>query len=508
MSRYVIAAIDLIWLGIAPVAALLIRDNFEISDDHLISIQTYMLINLPVAAAVFFATGVHRGLWHYASLQDLRWLAISSAGSILLTVLIAYHFGYMEGIARSVPVIQWFLVIVGLSGLRVAGRWVRERLRQSIAAAPASRPWTENKPQHVLVLGLNRLTELYLEAAALFSPQGVTVVGILADGGGLLGRQVKFHEIVGTPEDLPKVLAKFENHGIAIDRIVLTVPLADLSEEASRALSAARGAGLEIDALMDRFVYPAIESVPAENEAGMPAGGGDFAGASAPYYPRLKRAFDFTVAALLLLVLSPLAVLAAVVVALDVGLPVMFWQQRPGRYGKPFKVYKFRTMRKSHDAAGNRIPDEERLSVIGKVLRKFRLDELPQLYNIAAGQMSFVGPRPLLASEQVNVNSARLVVRPGLTGWAQVNGGRNITVEEKAALDLWYIARISPWLDIAIALRTLRILVTGDRPNRAAVRLALKVQARASGAAGIKPKASGNPEETKTPKYPTSAAAE
>ncbi len=147
--------------------------------------------------------------------------------------------------------------------------------------------------------------------------------------------------------------------------------------------------------------------------------------------------------------LAPLFIVLGLVVAVDVGLPTVFWQQRPGVRGRPFKLYKFRTMRGAHDQSGARIADAERLSAIGRFLRRTRLDELPQLYNILIGDMSFVGPRPLLPVDGASKFPARLLVPPGLTGWAQVKGGREISAHDKAVLDIWYLRHASLWLDIA-----------------------------------------------------------
>ena len=189
-------------------------------------------------------------------------------------------------------------------------------------------------------------------------------------------------------------------------------------------------------------------------------------------YAHLKRAIDFTSVIFIVFALSPLLALVALLVAVDVGFPVVFWQQRPGRHGRPFKLYKFRTMRQAHDAQGNRIADQLRSSGIGNFLRRSRLDELPQLYNVLVSEMSLVGPRPLLPVDQPQGQMPRLLVRPGLTGWAQVNGGREISNEDKAALDLWYIKNASLWLDIKILLRTLAIVIAGDRVNGTAVEAA------------------------------------
>jgi lipopolysaccharide/colanic/teichoic acid biosynthesis glycosyltransferase len=176
----------------------------------------------------------------------------------------------------------------------------------------------------------------------------------------------------------------------------------------------------------------------------------------------IKRAIDFFCAAVLLLLLSPLMLIAACLVAASLGVPILFWQQRPGLGGRPFRLYKFRTMRGAHDSDGRRLSESERVSRIGNALRRLRFDELPQLYNILRGEMSFVGPRPLLPRDQSAAARARLLVRPGLTGWAQVVGGRNITPVEKAALDVWYVYHASLALDIEIVLRTVPLVLAGE----------------------------------------------
>jgi lipopolysaccharide/colanic/teichoic acid biosynthesis glycosyltransferase len=121
---------------------------------------------------------------------------------------------------------------------------------------------------------------------------------------------------------------------------------------------------------------------------------------------------------------------------------------------------------------GNRVPDELRSSKIGQFLRHSRLDELPQLYNVLVGEMSLVGPRPLLPIDQPERQNLRLLVRPGLSGWAQINGGRDISPEDKAALDVWYIMHASLWLDLTIILRTVSLLVLGEKANQAALNAA------------------------------------
>ena len=157
--------------------------------------------------------------------------------------------------------------------------------------------------------------------------------------------------------------------------------------------------------------------------------------------------------------------LTALAAFFDVGAPIFFWQQRLGLNGRNFSIYKLRTLHGIYDSKGQRIPDEERLSRGGRFIRKFRLDELPQLLNVLVGDMALIGPRPLLLQDQPSSMSQRLLLRPGITGWAQVNGGSLLTAEEKGALDEWYLAHVSPWLDLRIILLTLRSIIFGDRRN-------------------------------------------
>jgi lipopolysaccharide/colanic/teichoic acid biosynthesis glycosyltransferase len=190
-----------------------------------------------------------------------------------------------------------------------------------------------------------------------------------------------------------------------------------------------------------------------------------------PYW-RVKRAIDVASAACLLVVTGPIALLVAALVAIDVGWPVVFWQQRPGLGGQPFKLYKFRTMAAAHDRDGRRLSDSERQTFLGRLIRRTRLDELPQLFNILLGEMSFVGPRPLLPVDQPSAYGARLLVRPGLTGWAQVQGGRKVTASDKAALDVWYVRHASLRLDALILVRTVWMAIFGERVSAAAIRRA------------------------------------
>jgi lipopolysaccharide/colanic/teichoic acid biosynthesis glycosyltransferase len=172
----------------------------------------------------------------------------------------------------------------------------------------------------------------------------------------------------------------------------------------------------------------------------------------------LKRVFDIVVSAVALTVLAPVMGLIALLVWRTMGRPVLFRQARPGLHGKPFVMYKFRTMRDLRDAEGNLLPDEARLTPFGRWLRTTSLDELPELVNVLRGEMSLVGPRPLLMEyldRYTPEQARRHEVKPGITGWAQIHGRNNLSWDERFKLDVWYVDNWSLWLDLKILWRTL-----------------------------------------------------
>ena len=179
----------------------------------------------------------------------------------------------------------------------------------------------------------------------------------------------------------------------------------------------------------------------------------------------LKRAFDIAGSASALVVLSPVLAITAYKVKKELGSPVLFRQNRPGLHGKPFEMIKFRTMKDATDKAGNALPDSERLTEFGKKLRASSLDELPELWNVLKGDMSLVGPRPLLM-EYLPLYSAeqakRHNVRPGVTGYAQVNGRNSLSWEDKFKLDTWYVEHQSFLLDLKILLKTVKKVIIKD----------------------------------------------
>ena len=179
----------------------------------------------------------------------------------------------------------------------------------------------------------------------------------------------------------------------------------------------------------------------------------------------MKRLFDVVLAFIGLIVLSPVLLIVSLLVRVKLGAPVFFTQTRPGLNGKPFKMIKFRTMKNGVDKNGNLLPDTERMTDFGRLLRSTSLDELPELWNVLKGDMSLVGPRPLLMQYlplYSREQNRRHEVKPGVTGWAQVNGRNSLSWDDKFKLDTWYVDNRSLLLDVKILFLTVKKVIARD----------------------------------------------
>ena len=451
---------DLFLVALATLAALITRENFEIIDAKLIALLPYLVITVSIAGVVLPALGIHRSAWQFTSLRDCLRIAAATALVVLSAVAIGFLVNRLDGVARALPLIQALLIISLLVGARILKRASHDRRIRS-APAPSDRIET------ILVIGLNKLAEFYLQCIAEFHSGHVKIAGVLGQGG-RVGRSVHSHPVLGEPEQVVSTLRRLETHGVFVDCILVTMARSDLSHAVQNALSQIQQTTtIRLEYLSERMgiQLPPAHTVVAKNSPEEPLssavaavnrvlGGGS--------YHQIKRVIDVVASTAAVILLAPLFLLVGLVVAADVGLPVVFWQQRPGLGGRPFRLYKFRTMGDAHNDDGERKSDGERASAVGSLLRRTRLDELPQLFNILKGDMSFVGPRPLLPVDQPIDCAARLVVRPGLTGWAQIKGGRQISPSDKTALDVWYVRNMSLTLDLEIMLGTAPMLIFGE----------------------------------------------
>jgi len=326
--------------------------------------------------------------------------------------------------------------------------------------------------EYVVLIGLSDLSVLYIKLLESSFPDRRTVIAVLDADPRWAGRSVNGVRVFGPPAHLDALIEEFAAHGVHTSLVAVSNPADELPKEV---LADLRGVCLRrklelafLPALLSvRRARPAPETIQVvrAHARGQPP-----APAITPArYFLFKRWVESFLAISIVLALLPVCVLAAALAFADVGSPVVFWQQRIGRSGHRFHLYKFRTLRPSFNRQGQKIPDERRLSKIGQLLRTTRLDELPQLLNVLLGDMSLIGPRPLLPQDQPPNPTVRLMVRPGITGWAQVNGGTLLSAIEKEELDAWYIRHASPWIDLRIVCMTLACLARGDRRSEAAL---------------------------------------
>jgi lipopolysaccharide/colanic/teichoic acid biosynthesis glycosyltransferase len=274
----------------------------------------------------------------------------------------------------------------------------------------------------------------------------------------MTGRAVSGVQVVGRPQDLEAILKEYAVHGITTGRVVIAGEVDYLSPVVLREVEHICYRQQINLAFLPRMIgltdqQPAETAVVSEHKLAKPS-------IALPSFVRFKRAIDIIGSLTLLLLLSPIFTLVAGLVFLDVGRPVLFWQERLGWKRRGFLIYKFRTLASPFDATGNFQVGKREPSTIGRLLRATRLDELPQLFNVLFGDMSLIGPRPLLPEDQPENAAVRLLVRPGISGWAQVHGGKLVSKEEKEKLDEWYVRHASLWVDLRITMMTLKLVLT------------------------------------------------
>lgn len=480
MRRILLLVFDLILVAAATLLAFALRENFEIEPERWGAIGLYTSLTLVPALAVLGLTGTYRTSWRHLSVIEYRAL-VSCAFVIVVSAQFAgFAVTRLENVARAVPLLQILLIPLLLVGVRVLYKSYRS-VRRAARALPVDAPLMP--AEAVLLVGVNPIAELYVASVRQFTGSSKLVAGVITERvAAERGKFVYGLPVLGNLGDIPRAVQELEMHGVYVSRLVLSFDPKDLSPNEAAALDALAGRhNLKLDVIAERLGL--IEAVSQAAPVAVPEFvNGHAATATVTALPLMdveiatrrpywafKRALDIVAALALLIGLAPVMLVVAIVTAASLGFPVVFWQFRPGRFGREFKLYKFRTMRESFSLDGRLADDQLRQSAFGRFLRATRLDELPQLVNVLRGEMSFVGPRPLVTVEQTSIPSARLLVRPGLTGWAQIKGGRAVSVADKAALDLWYIRNASFWLDVRILLATVRMVVRGDQTDLKAI---------------------------------------
>jgi lipopolysaccharide/colanic/teichoic acid biosynthesis glycosyltransferase len=467
---------DAVWALLSPLLALYFRDAQILSYEGLLPTIVYRSLSLVFSLIAFSAFRLHDGMTRYFSVHDAIDVTKAVFAATCMTSVAVFTVTRLDGVPRSTPIIHALVLIAGLIGVRIFTR-LNEAKRTALV------PRTDVAAEHILMIGSNRLSLLYVKFIRAYSPGLHRIMAVLDDDPKMFGRAIDGVRVVGPTDHLEPVVNEFAEHGIRISHIIVGGDPAMISESTLP----------EIERICDKheikldFVpqliglqaiqptQPQLAAEPnhlaAEPKAAM-------LGAALPPYFAFKRFLDLFATVPILILLSPVWLLVGAVALWDVGSPIFFWQQRLGRGGRAFLLHKIRTLKPPFDWRGRKVPDGKRLSGIGRLLRKCRFDELPQLLNVLVGDMSLIGPRPLLPQDQPTDPAVRLSVRPGITGWAQVNGGSSLCVEEKDALDEWYIRNASWQLDLRILFMTLACVFQGERRSEGALAAAFAMRRR------------------------------
>jgi lipopolysaccharide/colanic/teichoic acid biosynthesis glycosyltransferase len=446
------AFFDVLWAAGSPIIALYLR-NVNL-DQGIWPAVLYCLTAFILSLIAFLVFRIRDGIALHFSVSDALDVVKAVAVSELVTTVLLFSAMRSEGIPRTVPVIHAMILATGLIAYRAIIRLRHESQPQLDVSS-------QHPHEHIIMIGCTRLTLLYMKIMKAYSAQPRKVLGILDVNPAMNGRSLEGARVLGQPRQLESLIHEFAEHGVTVDRIIVGGDREMFAEEELVEIERVCAAGdLKIDfvpelvgiktAVAPVGKQPALKSIGVINQL--------------PAYFRFKRIGDVGLALALSVILAPVMLLVAVIVLFDVGPPVLYWQQRAGVGGKPFLLYKFRTLKPLFSPQGLPIGTSDRTSLIGNLIRRFRLDELPQLLSVLVGEMSLIGPRPLLPHDQPQDSELRLMVRPGMTGWAQVNGGKSISVERKKELDEWYIRHASFWVDLRILLMTIGFIVTGERP--------------------------------------------
>ena len=456
----------------APFLAILLRNDFFLNPEEVEGTKVYVAISFLTSVVFFVLFSMQRELRQYTSLSDIIRVSVAVTASVIVTTFIVFVINRHIGVARSVPLIHFLILLFALLGSRAIMRSLHKGRQGESAEFGAN---AKSPQEHVMIVGVNMLAEFYTTAVRKILDDAVEIVGIVSNDISSHGKRLGAHPVLGHVKYLPHFLQEFAVRGINVTKIVVCIPADEIPLESQNVLSRLEKSGhvkVEyIDNMLGLVKKPDVEDAQLTFHDIIPATPN--AEPELPIhlstYHKVKRGIDLAIVVPMALVSSPIMAALAIINRLGIGNPVLFWQERPGRMGRKFKVYKFRTMLTPYDENGHRIPDELRQTGLTRFVRRTRLDELPQLYNILSGDMSLIGPRPLLPKDQPRGSKARLMIPPGVTGWAQVNGGEALTRNEKLAMDVWYVQHAGVWLDFKIILSTLRVIIKGDQRNDEAV---------------------------------------
>jgi lipopolysaccharide/colanic/teichoic acid biosynthesis glycosyltransferase len=438
---------DVMWASACPILALYLRDALILADGDWGAVGAFWTLSTSLTLISFFVFRIHDEMPRYFSNHNAVDIARAVIFAELMICMALFVLTRLDGIPRSTPFIHGLLLISGL---------VATRIIVSIFHGEDKSVQYHFRCARIILIGANRFSASFIKLLNAYSPDSPDqqrVIGVLDERPAMVGRAISGVRILGAPQQLEAIIDEFLVHGIRSEQVIVAGEPDLLSPEAAReVLRVCEERQLELS-LLPRMIGASV-CRPSEIEV-PPEPASEMLSFALPTFFALKRWIDLLASIALIALLLPLLTVIALLVLLDVGTPVLFWQRRLGRNGTSFLLYKFRTLRAPFDSRGRPLPESGRLSATGRFLRTRRLDELPQLLNVLTGEMSLIGPRPLLPKDQPSKSAVRLLVRPGITGWAQVNGAELVSREEKEKLDEWYVRNASPRVDLRILIKTL-----------------------------------------------------
>ena len=455
--RFRLSIFDIFWALVSPLLALLFREAYILSTD-VWATSLYCAVTFVCSLIAFSALRIQDGMSRYFSVHDAIQIMKAVLAAELMSGIVLFSLTRLEGIPRGAPVMHALILAAGLV-------MARTFVRMSSKTGRPAPTTTHAAAEHIIMIGSTPLTLLYMKFLEAYSSERFRIIAVLDPNPTQVGRAIGGVRIVGPPDHLQHVVDEFVEHGMQVNRVIVGGDTDLLPEDVLVDLQRAcdrREIRLDfVPRLIGLNESPRMQSESVQDSPKDPRR----TFVVLPRYFQAKRIIDLVAASLLIMLLLPLLVVVTGLVFLDVGSSVLFWQQRLGLGGRAFLLQKFRTLRPPFNWRGQPIPLEDRLSWIGKLLRNLRLDELPQLLNVLVGDMSLIGPRPLLPHDQPTNPSIRLMVRPGITSWAQVNGATSLTPEQKDNLDEWYISNASLWLDLRVLILTFLFIFRSEQPS-------------------------------------------
>jgi len=448
-TRIYLSLWDLFWAVVSPVLALYLRDADIVFRGDWNVLAYYWLFSSGFALLAFVTLRLQDGLTRNFSVHEALDIAEAALFTELMTFVALFTLTRLDGIPRSMPLTHGLLLAAGLIAARMVVR---------VVFSQDTHPLDYHcRRERIILIGANRFASSFIQLLKAYTPGHEPVIAILDQDTKMLGRAISGVQVLGAPHDLDAIISEFAIHGVGTDRVVIAGEadfLSPLVLQEIKRVCKKRQLDLSflprmIGVTEQNLTNVAVISQPVQRSF------------TPPSFFWLKRWIDVVGSLTLLVLFFPILLVAGGFVLLDLGSPILFWQERLGWKGRSFLIYKFRTLRAPFDSAGNPTLEGRRPSAIGRFLRATRLDELPQLLNVLLGDMSLIGPRPLLPEDQPSNTFIRLSVRPGISGWAQVNGAKLVTKDEKEKLDEWYVRNASLWVDLQIAMMTIKVILRG-----------------------------------------------